>query len=114
MGRPLLHVCSHEPCNEISTSHEGCWVDLTAVLSHREAGKRLGRANQVCGAFVVITLYTFLQLLGQLIFNCLLQMWTCGKVHQQLVLKRVLMAMPFVDKTAIHPELLVPLQNQQH
>ena len=114
MGRPLLHICSHEPCNEISTSHEGCWVDLSAVLSHREAGKRLGRANQVCEGLAVSLLYTFLQLLGELIPDCLLQMWTCGKAHQQLVLKRVLMAMPFVDKIAIQPELLVPLQNQQH
>ena len=89
-------------------------MDLSAVLSHREAGKRLGRATQVCGALGVTLLYTFRQLLRQLIPNCLLQMWTCGKAHQQLVLKRVLMAMPFVDKTAIHPELLVPLQNQQH
>ena len=56
----------------------------------------------------------FLQVLRELVPDCLLQMWTCGKAHQQLVLKRVLMAMPFVDKTAIQPELLVPLQNQQH
>ncbi len=89
-------------------------MDLSAVLSHREAGKRLGRANQVRGPLVVILLNTFRQLLRQLIPNCLLQMWTCGKAHQQLVLKRVLMAMPFVDKTGLHPELLVPLPNQQH